>query len=304
MRTTKNLKRKLRSVETKLKHRLAVLGTKNPNYRHGTNCEDKKYFCTVCGKRVGYPNVKCKSCCRLGIKFSEQHRRNMAKSKLGDKNPVKCKLVRGKISETLKRKWDDPTFIARFTNKLQKINKSEERLFEFLKYLFGSDYEYVGDGKYWITRFNPDFVNPRKKLIIELFGDYWHKRPGSKKRDVKRTRVYGKYGYRTLVVWEHELSHPHKLMFKLYWWHHLYNHKFYQNVWCEFFPCHKNVSVRNFSCMLCFCPLYPYNCGGNFTMTKDGKKDCSDCTIPHTDYDFVIDFLTNKKEQKHVNGTS
>ena len=26
-------------------------------------------------------------------------------------------------------------------------------------------------------------------------------------------------------------------------------------------------------------------------MTEDGNKDCSECNLPHTDYDYVIEFL-------------
>lgn len=51
---------------------------------------------------------------------------------------------------------------------------------------------------------------------------------------------------------------------------------------CEHFPCHKDADAENFSCVFCYCPLYAMeDCGGSYTCTKDGKKDCSACTIPH-----------------------
>ncbi len=61
------------------------------------------------------------------------------------------------------------------------------------------------------------------------------------------------------------------------------NYDFFQNKSCEYFPCHKGVAEECFSCLFCYCPLYALgeNCGGCFTYTKDGIKDCSACTRPH-----------------------
>ena len=61
------------------------------------------------------------------------------------------------------------------------------------------------------------------------------------------------------------------------------NYDFFQNSACEYFPCHKCVDTENFSCLFCYCPLYALadQCGGNFTYTKEGIKDCSNCLIPH-----------------------
>ena len=58
---------------------------------------------------------------------------------------------------------------------------------------------------------------------------------------------------------------------------------FYQNCECEYFPCHKTAETENFSCLFCYCPLYALGdrCGGNFTYTENGIKDCSKCLIPH-----------------------
>ena len=61
------------------------------------------------------------------------------------------------------------------------------------------------------------------------------------------------------------------------------NYDFFQHKDCEYFPCHKGVSEDSFSCMFCYCPLYALGekCGGNFTYTPQGIKDCTNCTIPH-----------------------
>lgn len=61
------------------------------------------------------------------------------------------------------------------------------------------------------------------------------------------------------------------------------NYDFFQNTKCEYFPCHKGVDPKKFSCLFCYCPLYPLgeNCGGHFTYTENGIKDCSGCLRPH-----------------------
>ncbi len=61
------------------------------------------------------------------------------------------------------------------------------------------------------------------------------------------------------------------------------HYDFFQNKQCEYFPCHKGVAEADFSCLFCYCPLYALgeNCGGCFTYTESGIKDCSGCTRPH-----------------------
>ena len=48
-----------------------------------------------------------------------------------------------------------------------------------------------------------------------MYGDYWHNRPEVIKRDKKRIKVYKKYGYKTLVIWEKELKCLDKLIIKI-----------------------------------------------------------------------------------------
>ena len=61
------------------------------------------------------------------------------------------------------------------------------------------------------------------------------------------------------------------------------SYDFFQNRDCEYFPCHKTEDTADFSCLFCYCPLYALgeDCGGNFTYTENGIKDCSNCLIPH-----------------------
>ena len=70
------------------------------------------------------------------------------------------------------------------------------------------------------------------------------------------------------------------------------HYKFFQNKECEYFPCHKCENKEQFSCLFCYCPLYALGdqCGGNFTYTEGGIKDCSACLIPHRaeNYDKIM----------------
>jgi alpha-ribazole phosphatase len=58
---------------------------------------------------------------------------------------------------------------------------------------------------------------------------------------------------------------------------------FFQNRSCPHFPCHEGVREDEFNCLFCYCPLYALgpNCGGNFTYTKKGRKNCTTCVLPH-----------------------
>lgn len=61
------------------------------------------------------------------------------------------------------------------------------------------------------------------------------------------------------------------------------HYEFFQNWECEYFPCHEGADPEGFSCIFCYCPLYALgeNCGGNFSYTENGIKDCSKCLRPH-----------------------
>ena len=60
-------------------------------------------------------------------------------------------------------------------------------------------------------------------------------------------------------------------------------YSFFSHRDCAFFPCHNTDRPEDFNCLFCYCPLYALGerCGGAFTYTADGVKDCSDCLLPH-----------------------
>ena len=83
---------------------------------------------------------------------------------------------------------------------------------------------------------------------------------------------------------------------------------YFQNKKCAFFPCHEGADEDDFNCLFCYCPLYMLGerCGGRFTYTEDGVKDCSACIFPHKreNYEAVLSAfpkiakLAEKKEVK------
>lgn len=134
------------------------------------------------------------------------------------------------IGEASKERWKDPVYAKNSmqksseANETVRPNKPEQKVIEILKMLV-SDIEYVGDGTHWVigTGKNPDFVSEDKKLIIEVFGCFWHcckkcghpNRDNKRQKDALRVNEFRRLGYSVLVVWECELKHPEKIMLKI-----------------------------------------------------------------------------------------
>ena len=169
-------------------------------WNKGKNC--KKYnwgrkkifpknYCD-CGKEIELSSKRCWECYLKDIHENPSHhsfygKRHTEESKEIIRNKLVIRMKEGKYNLS--------------------PNKPEKVLNKLLKRILLKEYKFVGDGKFWIDGFNPDFININgQKKIIELYGDYWHNREDSKKRDKKRIKVYKKYGYGTLIIWEHELK--------------------------------------------------------------------------------------------------
>lgn len=80
----------------------------------------------------------------------------------------------------------------------RRPNKTEEKLTILIQENFPNEFKFVGDGSVVIEGLNPDWINCNgKKLIIELFGEPWHK----KEEADKRINTFSKYGFKTLIIW-------------------------------------------------------------------------------------------------------
>ncbi len=70
------------------------------------------------------------------------------------------------------------------------------------------------------------------------------------------------------------------------------HYRFFAHRACEYFPCHPGADPERFNCLFCYCPLYALgrHCGGSFTYTEQGIKDCTSCLLPHSPggYDYIM----------------
>lgn len=110
-----------------------------------------------------------------------------------------------KKSKMEKKRWrEDKNFAERMRkSRNAKPNKSEIKLNDILDEMYPGEWKFTGDFSFIINGKNPDFVNCNgKKLIIELFGEYWHQ--GETQED--RAKCFSPFGYRTLVIWWKELQ--------------------------------------------------------------------------------------------------
>lgn len=90
-----------------------------------------------------------------------------------------------------------------------KPNKLEMKFTKFLEENFPGEWKYSGDGYTWIDGKCPDFLNINgKRLLIELFGDYWHKDDDSK----ERIEHFKKYNFDTIIIWESEFNNSEELV--------------------------------------------------------------------------------------------
>lgn len=96
-------------------------------------------------------------------------------------------------------------------------------MIKLLQELFPNQWKYTGDGKdedSIVASKVPDFINiTGQKKIIEMFGNYWHgkKITGRTKKEEENQRInhFAKYGYQTLIIWEHELENLNLLIEKI-----------------------------------------------------------------------------------------
>lgn len=84
-------------------------------------------------------------------------------------------------------------------------NKLESRVISIIKEN-NIDLRYVGNGEFFIGRFNPDFINIEKKKVVEVFGSYWHNLDKAIEKDKHRLETYQKEGYDLLVLWENKIK--------------------------------------------------------------------------------------------------
>jgi len=79
-------------------------------------------------------------------------------------------------------------------------------------------YKYVGDGKIFIERYNPDFINTNhEKIAIEVYARYYKKRNHENIEEWKnkRQKVFNKYGWKIIFFDEIELNSEKNVLIKI-----------------------------------------------------------------------------------------
>jgi len=203
----------------RLKH---IGGRKNPNWRGGNYSK-----CEICGNKFWVMPFKkgiahyCSGECRaIGIGIQQR----------GQANPnwrggyyKECPVCGREFwaVPSLKRKYcSRPCFYIGREMWPKSINKIEKRLLALLDRWFPGEWEYVGDGQIKIGKLYPDFMNVNgKKQVIELFGDYWHSPRvignNWRKGELGRIMAFSHYGFKALIIWEHELTDERALFDKV-----------------------------------------------------------------------------------------
>ena len=121
---------------------------------------------------------------------------------------LKGKKQSEKTVAARKERWKDPEYKKKRLKQMLKFkgpNRPESKIISICE-KFKLSYTFVGNGALIIENFNPDFVNTKnRRLLIEVFGDYWHNRTDWAERDKQRFKIFSKNGYKTLVLWENEI---------------------------------------------------------------------------------------------------
>lgn len=157
-----------------------------------------------------------------GRKLSEEHKMN---SKAGIKAWWNVPENKARMCKIRQKTWADEDFKVAQIEKMNSASRigptRPELLVKDIIDSLGLYFKYVGDGSFWIRGKNPDFINVPDKKIIEVFGCYYHgciscAIPNSLENDLAgRMEHYKKYGYKMLVLWEHEMPNVDLIIAKI-----------------------------------------------------------------------------------------
>jgi len=141
-------------------------------------------------------------------------------------NHLVTEETKRKLGKTHKKLWGDPKYKEKqlrliFKGFKIKPNRIEKYLDGFLQKLFPNEYQLNVNAEVMTLGGKiPDFVNINgQKKIIELNGTYWHgeKKTGRTKIEEEQQRIdhFAKFGWRTLIVWDYELTNTKQLKEKI-----------------------------------------------------------------------------------------
>lgn len=123
------------------------------------------------------------------------------------RNKQKCRVNLLKIG--------NPVFLKKFyAGRHARPTRPEQLLNFLLQKHFPKEFAYNGDYSKGVSLGGliPDFININgRKLVIEVFGDYWHdKRNGVpwKSTEFGRKAIFTQLGFDCAIIWESQLDNP------------------------------------------------------------------------------------------------
>lgn len=103
------------------------------------------------------------------------------------------------ISKASIDSWKRPEYRKKVMHR--RTMSGSEQVFASICNQYGFEYKFVGNGKLWIGDKNPDFVHVSDNLVIEIWGDFFHKGQDPQ----KRIDHFRKFGYKCIVIWASDL---------------------------------------------------------------------------------------------------
>ena len=119
-------------------------------------------------------------------------------------------ITKRKLREINLLTWSKPETIAHWLERTRVLPTKPERMLMQIIIKHSLPFEYTGNSPKPIGHKVPDFTHLEKPKVIEVFGDYWHKKETNPKLEGHRTEVgcknaYANYGYDCFVLWESDL---------------------------------------------------------------------------------------------------
>lgn len=152
-----------------------------------------------------------------GIKKSKIIRKKMSIAKKdikytkGRHHSEETKKLLSKIG---KLKWAQKDYVEMMIKaQRRKPNNQELIVNRMLNKNFPKEWKYVGDGKFWINKMNPDFVNINGKKVLIEYNGYLPRH--TKEFDRKRTREFAKFGWKTINVYFSEIKNEEMFVKKI-----------------------------------------------------------------------------------------
>ncbi len=182
------------------------------------------------GMRSHPPHTEAtKEKCRLwhmGVRPSEETREKLREATRGSKRRVGLKNTPEAIENmrrAQKKVWSDKDYAVVQQRRMKKAQSKrptlpEKIVWDLLDAYYPGEWEYTGDGSREINGLFPDFIHRNgSNMVIEVFGDYWHKGEGIPYRNTEegRIKLLAEVGYETLVIWESALENQQAVLEKI-----------------------------------------------------------------------------------------